>query len=192
MVRRQRRRAGQHFYPRSPRGERRNIGIHVCIPFLISIHAPREGSDRDVLVLNVKAQSISIHAPREGSDPLQHRHLRQQRDFYPRSPRGERLHPGCPVPRHGHHFYPRSPRGERPVWVRRTGGCRPISIHAPREGSDVQFQGCSFVVYQISIHAPREGSDRVFTTSFAAPDRFLSTLPARGATTAGSCRLSAA
>ena len=37
-------------------------------------------------------------------------------------------------------------------------------------------------IQPISIHAPREGSDRVFTTSFAAPDRFLSTLPARGAT----------
>ena len=33
-----------------------------------------------------------------------------------------------------------------------------ISIHAPREGSDLNFSGVSFL-RQISIHAPREGSD---------------------------------
>ena len=79
-----------------------------------------------------------------------------------------------------------------------------ISIHAPREGSDGPGPQFRPLLSPISIHAPREGSDwpagrvvtcptyfyprsprgerRVFTTSFAAPDRFLSTLPARGAT----------
>ena len=81
----------------------------------------------------------------------------------------------------GRHFDPRSPRGERP-WsssccLRREG----ISIHAPREGSDVSalvqtFAGWVFLStlpargatdrrrqaggrLGISIHAPREGSD---------------------------------
>ena len=36
--------------------------IHV-----ISIHAPREGSDNNVTI-NLVTQGISIHAPREGSD----------------------------------------------------------------------------------------------------------------------------
>ena len=35
---------------------------------LISIHAPREGSD-GLMVFIVTAAPISIHAPREGSDP---------------------------------------------------------------------------------------------------------------------------
>ena len=35
--------------------------------YLISIHAPREGSDHAAIEWYIKA-SISIHAPREGSD----------------------------------------------------------------------------------------------------------------------------
>ena len=46
---------------------------------------------------------------------------------------------------------------------RRKGICaagQPISIHAPREGSDKNFlPQCSTTVL-ISIHAPREGSDK--------------------------------
>ena len=79
---------------------------------------------------------ISIHAPREGSDLGAHRLSAGLGDFYPRSPRGERLktskrrqgmthfYPRSPRgERHGlggnkfghvQHFYPRSPRGERP------------------------------------------------------------------------------
>ena len=37
--------------------------------------------------------------------------------------------------------------------------CKPISIHAPREGGDLAFlRGVPFLV-PISIHAPREGGD---------------------------------
>ena len=57
----------QHFYPRSPRGERRLF----------------DGCINGVL-------DISIHAPREGSDsPFPHA-ARPPENFYPRSPRGER------------------------------------------------------------------------------------------------------
>ena len=80
------------------------------------------------------------------------------------------------------HFYPRSPRGERPCRcaccrsllrflstlpargatprIVRAGARAVISIHAPREGSDVRPSGRAFVITRISIHAPREGSDR--------------------------------
>ena len=80
-----------------------------------------------------------------------------------------------------------------------------ISIHAPREGSDLPARQCPQIPKEISIHAPREGSDRSGGTepdgfpniSIHAPregsdnppcqahprlDPFLSTLPARGAT----------
>ena len=56
---------------------------------------------------------ISIHAPRVGSDADLHHVEYHLGDFYPRSPRGERL-----VFMFGH-----SP-------------LKPISIHAPRVGSD--------------------------------------------------------
>ena len=56
-----------------------------------------------------------------------------------------------------------------------------ISIHAPREGSDVACR-CSKRSCEISIHAPREGSDRYHSFQIRTYARFLSTLPARGAT----------
>ena len=58
-----------------------------------------------------------------------------------------------------------------------------ISIHAPREGSDV-FLSQALVDILISIHAPREGSDVVRRTYTVIRGKFLSTLPARGATLA--------
>ena len=78
-----------------------------------------------------------------------------------------------------------------------------ISIHAPREGSD-HFRAVDEAVRWISIHAPREGSDGETRATGSPPanfyprsprgerpyyrqpqhrlSRFLSTLPARGAT----------
>ena len=57
----------------------------------ISIHAPREGSDGCVFLLGALICEISIHAPREGSDPAAAiAAAGELKDFYPRSPRGER------------------------------------------------------------------------------------------------------
>ena len=57
------------------------------------------------------------------------------------------------------YFNPRSPRGERlehlSIGSRELG----ISIHAPREGSDLLMIMIMFLLFMISIHAPREGSD---------------------------------
>ena len=80
----------------------------------------------------------------------------------------------------------------------------PISIHAPRTGSDLRSTGGTVRTWWISIHAPRTGSDRAersqrqhSSISIHAPrtgsdtriliqllqhNRFQSTLPARGAT----------
>ena len=61
------------------------------------------------------------------------------------------------------YFYPRSPRGERLAML--VFGAVPleISIHAPREGSDVRCISDYAVSVRISIHAPREGSDAAET-----------------------------
>ena len=103
----------------------------------------------------------------------------------------------------GHaYFNPRSPRGERPDdgvrkamdvsfqstlparGATKTGQMRlsltGISIHAPREGSDLYALWYSAEI-AISIHAPREGSDTATGTA-AKNAEFQSTLPARGAT----------
>ena len=58
-------------------------------------------------------------------------------------------------------FYPRSPRGERPS---------PLGLSLTPRG--------------ISIHAPREGSDDLSWVEESLYQKFLSTLPARGATAA--------
>ena len=101
--------------------------------------------------------------------------------FNPRSPHGERR---CPMIQATvvAHFNPRSPHGER----QSTANCScvdvPISIHAPRTGSDIhsttggvqmdnfnprsphgERRYCRFTFRNgevISIHAPRTGSDR--------------------------------
>ena len=101
---------------------------------------------------------ISIHAPREGSDSSGSTLWEMLLHFYPRSPRGER--PDIwwvgdysdkflsTLPARGAtrlrrtsssapgYFYPRSPRGERPGAGRQHPYHHRISIHAPREGSD--------------------------------------------------------
>ena len=146
---------------------------------MISIHAPRVGSD--LLRYQLYAIStISIHAPRVGSDCNVGPELHRYSNFNPRSPCGER--------RAMHLFWVLTFlfQSTLPVWgaTDRRGfffiHCR-ISIHAPRVGSDPTFDinrtvfpafqstlpvwGATFVpnrlVWQhwISIHAPRVGSD---------------------------------
>ena len=196
--------APEYFYPRSPRGERRIAGRCTSLGRSISIHAPREGSDLGAGAA-LSMQKISIHAPREGSDLRLDLLHPAARDFYPRSPRGERpVHPSglwmgyvflSTLPARGATYRPKS----KPNRMR-------ISIHAPREGSDsarlaspftsptflstlpargatpagLHGRGCCRC---ISIHAPREGSDNSKRRHSDHYYSFLSTLPARGATT---------
>ena len=56
---------------------------------LISIHAPRTGSDMKTIKLSTKAL-ISIHAPRTGSDTNANKSGIIYVYFNPRSPHGER------------------------------------------------------------------------------------------------------
>ena len=57
-----------HFNPRSPHGERPASPPPRLQPKLISIHAPRTGSDGFFRCRHWQGQHISIHAPRTGSD----------------------------------------------------------------------------------------------------------------------------
>ena len=56
---------------------------------IISIHAPRTGSDTARIQIK-KGASISIHAPRTGSDDGRVLDFGRADDFNPRSPHGER------------------------------------------------------------------------------------------------------
>ena len=88
--------------------------------FLISIHAPRVGSDRSKRVKAYFSYAISIHAPRVGSDAGQYDQggvgiisihaPRVGSDFNSSMPASARPY-----------FYPRSPRGERPAPADKAG-----------------------------------------------------------------------
>ena len=53
---------------------------------IVSIHAPREGSDINNGCLLIWRRYVSIHAPREGSDNSRVRLVRMLGGFNPRSP----------------------------------------------------------------------------------------------------------
>ena len=129
----------RNFNPRSPCGERHEVVHQIPASSAISIHAPRVGSDKHIMVTTKQAM-ISIHAPRVGSDYL--------------------ISPGhCPgdwisihAPRVGSDrlrpdsvFLDLIFQSTLPVWGA-TKGVRaipfhlPISIHAPRVGSDCLVQ----------------------------------------------------
>ena len=122
-----------HFNPRSPHGERRPgspdkvgrdlISIHAprtgsdghdcraAVPRRISIHAPRTGSDPGENPLQLRA-GISIHAPRTGSDNL----AKEYYAFYDISihaPRTGSDFIGYHLQDTMYYFNPRSPHGER-------------------------------------------------------------------------------
>ncbi len=168
-----------NFYPRSPCGERlaKQLDRSPPLTFLstlslrratvgasqganiehISIHALLAESDLRV-VDGSKSSIISIHALLAESDNRGPYHVKRHKNFYPRSPCGER--PNSHGERQGQHdFYPRSPCGERryvPVWALR--------------------------VTSISIHALLAESDNVGLDQNAASIAFLSTLSLRRAT----------
>ena len=103
----------------------------------------------------------------------------------------------------GKYFNPRPPRGGRPVRLHIILVGVLISIHAPREGGDINA-ALEKNYRVISIHAPREGGDapkiandilsthfnprpprggrRVVRAQLGVADEFQSTPPARGAT----------
>ena len=204
--------AMKDFNPRSPHGERpetRATNKSNAAGFQSTL--PARGATTYRILRGDTAALISIHAPRTGSDPSASafrelvqvnfnprsphgerliepkRHIACQRDFNPRSPHGERRL--CRMSRSTCqlvNFNPRSPHGERHiadeiaytaqaefqstlpargatlavVGIARMSSS--ISIHAPRTGSDVH----SRLVWRafltcISIHAPRTGSDGV-------------------------------
>ena len=172
--------AGTDFNPRSPCGERlydnptkwQSFGFQSTLPvrgatlltprtpvslLLFQSTLPVRGATTDEL-LRCPDWPISIHAPRAGSDSEGMTQTRPFLDFNPRSPCGERLlH--LALSREQFRFQSTLPvRGATEPYEPRRPPCIPISIHAPRAGSDLRGErvaGC----LDISIHAPRAGSD---------------------------------
>ncbi len=168
-----------YFNPRSPRGERPRRHTTMSRRELISIHAPREGSDSCRTFPHSASRDFNPRSPRGERRNFKSKSV-SLTDFNPRSPRGERLCPFGTGQAAFHYFNPRSPRGERLRGNKHTdywaafqstlparGATQTaefitkyfdISIHAPREGSDLSADNPLCIAW-ISIHAPREGSD---------------------------------
>ena len=127
------------------------------------------------------ASKISIHAPREGGDGGINYPPPYKEDFNPRPPRGGRLSSiwndnlfnlkfqstppargATPPNRCGHpstQFQSTPPaRGATKTRLLKIAKQK-ISIHAPREGGDIDFDAIKKGTMDISIHAPREGGD---------------------------------
>ena len=160
----------------------------LSLPDVISIHAPRVGSDQAMATKAGMNGLFQSTLPVWGATGILIISHGGRRNFNPRSPCGERPRVLPSYRSSVYHFNPRSPCGERrgqidifPVRIR-------ISIHAPRVGSDSPdtknrlgsqlFQstlpvwgatcrlGAPHCFFNISIHAPRVGSD----VSIAADD----------------------
>ena len=171
------------------------------LPFLSTL--PARGAT-PVLPQESTRHKISIHAPREGSDKQDSSKSSYSENFYPRSPRGER--PVCcccshQVPQISIH----APReGSDPPPAVKCAIYARISIHAPREGSDADLHpqdphsaqflstlpargatpGSASSKWPPAHFYPRSprGERRQDKLSILGLALFLSTLPARGAT----------
>ena len=146
----------RNFNPRSPHGERQWLPTYKSEVTAFQSTLPARGATRLGQCAAIRPL-ISIHAPRTGSDRAGRAGVCNAGNFNPRSPHGERRRQ---LRRSGADadFNPRSPHGERHDAARCADGRVCISIHAPRTGSDL-IADFLILLKKISIHAPRTGSD---------------------------------
>ena len=166
----------------------------------ISIHTPREGSDRCLLPGGFSCTNFNPHSPR-GERRFQRFRTILQSLFQSTLPaRGAtvrlyhiiyKLYISIHTPREGsdfvfvficntcEYFNPHSPRGERRCHRVPVPVSTDISIHTPREGSD-KVQANNLSVVLISIHTPREGSDPVIVRVPKPPQVYFNPHSPRG------------
>ena len=194
-----------NFYPRSPCGERQQTQRLKIAPHGISIHALLAESDpprvirepatsRFLSTLSLRRATvhydnynlhcvISIHALLAESDvkitnalsglknfyprsPCGERQIPNQRkinqkNFYPRSPCGERP-PCCGWLQIVHYFYPRSPCGERRLPVSASTNCAAYFYPRSPCGERLCLYRLPLIALPISIHALLAESDLFF------------------------------
>ena len=147
----------RYFNPRSPHGERRLRQYRAQNRQRISIHAPRTGSDK-MIFAGMCLAIFQSTLPARGATGSHQAAESQQDDFNPRSPHGERQIP----------VY----NARREAVFQSTLPARGATLLVPPDTRRAP----------ISIHAPRTGSDAPNTIRSHLPYTFQSTLPARGAT----------
>ena len=132
-----------------------SASVTVCSGFQSTLPA-RGATLRETLA--IEDPDISIHAPRTGSDRKVSNQDGLSPDFNPRSPHGERPERQTTMENLAIFQSTLPARGATHRGGQPHGANAPISIHAPRTGSDAVAHGWSHG-RKISIHAPRTGSD---------------------------------
>ncbi len=176
------------------------VTASIILDWLISIHAPLAGSDLEY-ILDTSIR-ISIHAPLAGSDRIVHLPLIRERLFQSTLPsRGATCNDDT-YWRRIKNFYPRSPRGERPLkstiqflhrqflstlpsrgatWSRTFGlYITGFLSTLPSRGATTGIPNWPWIPGYFYPRSPR--GERPSTLPPTYPSRFLSTLPSRGAT----------
>ena len=124
----------KNFNPRSPQGERRWKMKRFTLIIDFNPRSPQ--GERLTLQppLHILSSTFQSTLPAGGATETWNRVESFCKDFNPRSPQGERQTRALPQSQK-QDFNPRSPQGERRIasWLH---FAQPISIHAPRRGSD--------------------------------------------------------
>ena len=187
-----------NFYPRSPRGERPVVTICFAPFCYISIHAPREGSDKAGVWTKMVTDVFLSTLPARGATRSCSAHPHPMCYFYPRSPRGERLvllgllyfdklflstlpargaTPPSPRICRASTFLSTLPaRGATWMAASASPASSPFLSTLPARGAT----GVRDMVRPpgiISIHAPREGSDQFLAAADADTDNFYPRSP---------------
>ena len=153
--------------------------MHIVLLLVISIHAPREGGDYSLPKKHLHKIKFQSTPPARGATSIAS-YPAGSNIFQSTPPARGATVPGARRVIHNTNFNPRPPRGGRLVHIvissqtqafqstpparGATSRGRPqrsvlgISIHAPREGGDMEIPGKPRSD-RISIHAPREGGD---------------------------------
>ena len=147
----------------------------------ISIHAPREGSDSRPKKHNLSQCKFLSTLPARGATDLDAVAEDFRHDFYPRSPRGERLLQARQGPPARIYFYPRSPRGERPSSSVALSMPTLFLSTLPARGATSPVSASSVPRVFLST-LPARGATLGLGRVTRSRSSFLSTLPARGAT----------
>ena len=171
----------RYFNPRSPWGER--LWLRLCSWSCTIFQSTLPVGGATVWYINrYISKLISIHAPRGGSDLASIVLPANIKYFNPRSPWGERRVPGmsCIIPVI---FQSTLPVGGATLRERQRLQSVHISIHAPRGGSDVGGAAKSNHIYDFNPRSPW-GERRPWGLKNTPLLRFQSTLPVGGATNA--------
>ena len=130
-----------------------------ALTVLFQFTHPGRGATRRAFVLSVPASVVSIHAPREGCDEEMLSVADMTTSFNSRTPGGVRQNVTANTSLTKLFQFTHPGRGATVLSSEVSNGDK-VSIHAPREGCDL-VRVLSVPASVVSIHAPREGCDSV-------------------------------